>query len=128
MSGPICPDCGMFDIKIEDKKNSCRFCGWEGRPLPRKILSSEMLRDYGHRQRELRKKREECKLFFIRIYINNEDNVELDKQIMELLDLDTLDGPKEEGSYYFIELDHKPTEEQIKKIKSFKEVIDIKVF
>ena len=33
MSGPMCPDCGGFELSRENDVGSCGFCGWKG-PFP----------------------------------------------------------------------------------------------
>ncbi len=67
MSGPICPDCNMFDIEsfTDDKgrrKYRCTFCNWEGDPLPRKGLSIFQLKSYGREQKKMKMQRKENKL------------------------------------------------------------------
>ncbi len=136
MSGPICPDCEMFDIEeFKDdkgkKKNRCTFCKWEGDPLPRKQLNSEQIRSYAKEQRSMKKLREEGKLFFIRTYVDDpeaiEDDLDLLEDLMDLLDIDTLDGPFHEPPYYFNMVQGKPSDITIREIKALTGIVDITV-
>jgi hypothetical protein len=137
MSGPICPDCGMFDIDPfvdvgGTKKNRCTFCGWEGEPLPRKILYTKQMRSYRDEHRMMKKQRDEGMLFFIRIYVDDpekaEDDPDLYDDLLDLLDIDTLDGPYHDPPYFFIKTEKKISERTIKKIMRSPRIVNISIF
>jgi hypothetical protein len=137
MSGPVCPDCSMFDIGSftddkGNKKNRCNFCKWEGDPLPRKQLYSEQMRSYAEEQRSMKKQRENGELFFVRIFVDDpeaiEDDLDLIEDLMDLLEIDTLDGPFHDPPYYFNIVRERPSDSTIQKIKTLKGIVDITVF
>ena len=136
MSGPICPDCTMFDIEpfVDENgtsKNKCTFCGWEGEPLPRKILSSQQQRSYRDEHRFMQKQREKGNLFFIRIYVDDpekaEDDPDLYDDLMELLDIDTLDEPYRDPPYFLIRSDHEISDGTIKKIMKSPRIVNFSI-
>ena len=134
MSGPICPDCGFFDIDEKNslfgKKNICTFCGWEGELLPRKILSSDQYVGYGEEHRNKRDLREVGKLHFMRIHVKDDDDVQDDItfNLMDILELESLCSPDSEPPYFFIEISEKPSAVLLKKIKVMKGVKKVKIF
>lgn len=136
MSGPICPDCIMFDIEpytddSGNRRNRCTFCGWQGDALPRKSLSQEQLRSYGVEQRRMREQRDEGKLFFVRIFVESEDVLEeeldLCESLMEHLDLETLNGPYHDPPYFFNKVQKRPSKRILKRIMALPGVVDITV-
>jgi len=135
MSGPICPDCKMFDItsftEKGKKKYRCTFCNWEGDPLPRIGLSVHQLRTYRKEQKKDIEQRKKGKLFFIRVYVEKAGDI-MDVEsvwmwLMETLKLEHLDDPGHEPPYFFFKVKEKPTEKIINHIKGFKGVISVRV-
>ncbi len=129
MSGPICPDCGSFNVLPLKKDNDkCNFCGWEGEKLPRKILSTDMYDEYVQEQRQKKKAREDGELFFLRVFVKAEryqDPVE--DELFMMLDADCAQCSWQKPWYIYMELNSKPTKAEKDKIKKLKGVTDIKV-
>ena len=70
MSGPICPDCGSFDIhRIDTSTDSCGFCGWQGPLRPRRILTPETQHRLAEENRRNKELKETDALFFLRIHL-----------------------------------------------------------
>ena len=134
MSGPICPDCNFYDFEevstLTGKKIRCTFCGWEGGPLPRKILSSGMLNDFAKDHNIRRKLKEEGKLFFLRVYVTDDEDRQDDMlfEIMEMCNLTSMSGARGNPPYFFIEFHEQKPEEMVRKVKSIKGVKKVKKF
>lgn len=92
------------------------------------------------RKQRMLKQKKEGKLFFLRIYFEEQEEDDVTDQLMELLDLDSLEGGKDIPEYaalndfddktylyFFIEVHKKPDEEMIKKIKGLKGVFGIDI-
>jgi hypothetical protein len=128
MSGPICPDCSSFEIESKSKReDKCKFCGWIGEKLPRKIVSSEGLREMGNSQRDDRKLRENNQLFFLRIYCNSENAFDfVSEYIDEIFNL--ADSYTYTDKYLFYRLSTKPSKEIISKIRKIKGVKKVSLF
>ncbi|MFC1774902.1 hypothetical protein ACFLZN_01140 [Nanoarchaeota archaeon] len=139
MSGPICPDCGSFDIKDLDKgRQKCGFCGWEGPGRGRKILSPEGFEHYHKIHEENQKLRDEGKLFFLRIFLSPKAKDDVTDVILESLEsnpdssLRGVGGSKREYDeskpYFLVKYHKKPSEELIEKLMNIEGVVDVKVF
>jgi len=130
MSGPICPDCGMFESN--EKGTKCSFCNWKGDPLPRRSLALPELRAHGREQRRMRKLRSDNKLFFLRIYVKDPDTIIDDDNVwmklMEKLEINTLDDPAHEPPYFFIKVKKKPTDEILDYIRDIPGVLKITIY
>ncbi len=136
MSGLICPDCRMFDIESFSndkgkKMNKCTFCGWQGDPLPRIALSSHQLHSYRDEQREMQKQKQEGTLCFIRLYVEDpekfEDDLDGIEDLMDLLEIDTLDGPYHDPPYYFIMVNEEPSESTIQQMRDITGILDLRI-
>ena len=79
----------------------------------------------------MREQRDEGKLFFVRIFVESEDVLEkeldLCESLMELLDLDTLDGPYHDPPYYFNMVRKRPSKRTSKLIMALPGVVDVTV-
>jgi len=71
------------------------------------------------------------KLFFIRIYVDDpqkaEDDPDLYDDLMELLDIDTLDDPYRDPPYLLIRSDHEISDRTKKQIMRSHRVVNISI-
>ncbi len=137
MSGYICPDCKMFDIDLftdesGEKKHRCKFCNWQGDPLPRIGLPLPQERAYRREQNTMKRQRKDNKLFFLRIYVKDPDTIIDDDDIwislMEKLEIDTLDDPAYDPPYFFIKAKKRPSDRVIIYIKEIPGVLNITIY
>ena len=127
MSGPICPDCSLLALEEAGKsKMKCPICGWKGEMPPRKIMGASMGNRLWDETKEKLQLREAGKLFYYRIYLKGTEDQKSDAlfDIMDILDLDTVDG----SDMLFFHVREKLSEEQLKEVKALKAVRKIKVF
>ena len=135
MSGPICPDCSGLEVGAvgssqRAKKHYCPLCGWKGSPLPNKSVPSEGLQFLGENYREKKRLREKGELFFLRIYLigTEEEMDQVTDEVMELFELESLEGERGDPPYLLIELSNKLSHSHRKKMNSLPGVKKLKLF
>jgi len=125
MSGPICPDCGSFDIhRIDASTDRCGFCGWQGPSRPRRILTPETQHRLAEENRRNKELKEAGALFFLRIHLKETPNnyEKTRSTIYEILDQSEGIKHSTAQSYFFTKLETKPSPESLEKLQSLKEV------
>ena len=124
MSGPICPDCGTFEIKRGSPSGaSCTLCGWSGERLSNKALDPEDQRKKAASNRAKIERRKSGQLFFLRVFMPEQYEEKVTDAVMKLLDLKSisLNG----GGYLYVELSERPSEEVLRKLESIRHVTKV---
>ena len=125
MSGPICPDCGSFDIhRIDDITDRCGFCGWQGPSRPRRTLTPENQHRLAEENRKNKELKEAGNLFFLRIHLKEEtiDYVNTRSKIYKILDRSEGIKYSTKQLYFFTKLAAKPSPESLEQLQSLIEV------
>ncbi|MBD3318549.1 hypothetical protein GF342_01430 [Candidatus Woesearchaeota archaeon] len=132
MSGPLCPGCGCTFItlgsivkkqgKPDEQECHCNLCGYEGTIIAgfRVRLTPEAYQHCG----ELMERKRAGTLLFVRVTAP----AERVREVTALLDASTWEKKGEDVCEITVQLDRKPSDETIKKIKALKDVKAVTVF
>ncbi|RJQ22458.1 hypothetical protein C4580_00180 [Candidatus Woesearchaeota archaeon] len=128
MSGFICPDCSGTYFTHIGKQLQCELCGWIGEnDRSRKWLTEESIEHNAKRHAAIKS----GKLFVFRIHCKGPDKDRSDAidKTIELLGISGMGGTDgRDETKYLAELDHKPTEETLAKIRKLKTVQKVSVW
>ncbi len=130
MSGPICPDCGSFDIhRVDDFTDRCGFCGWHGPSRPRRALTPENQHNLAEENRRNVELKESGGLFFLRIHLRETpvDYESTRSKIYQILDRGEGIKYSTAQSYFFTKLETKPSPESLEQLKSLAEIVKVEL-
>ena len=111
----MCPDCFEFWLTGPEERMTCTICGWEGDG--REIGRKWPIDDNGPSKRELRLA---GRLHFVRAWFEPSKQDEALSKVMRILKL-TSAGCR--GSLMIVELESRPTEEQMQAVSAVAGVV-----
>lgn len=128
MSGFVCPECHGTYFVPKGNDLQCELCGWVGENDGSRAWLTEEGYNENARRHALMKA---GKLFIIRIHLKGPDDERSNdvSSAMDILGINGMGGSDGKGeTNYKAELDKRPTDETIAKLKKLKTMKDVSIW